>query len=126
ARSRFGRNAIEASKSNAGQDAAAPPRTELNPLARQLATQYQRDTFSPLMLSGVIRMVEFALVCLSGILSFLLYVGIDTSLVFYYPLIIVAGGALFVLLMEINDGYQINVLRSPGRNLRRLAISWAA
>ncbi len=29
-------------------------------------------------------------------------------------------------MMEINDGYQINVLRSPGRYLRRLFISWAA
>ncbi len=28
--------------------------------------------------------------------------------------------------MEVNDGYQINVLRSPGRYLRRLIINWAA
>lgn len=123
----FGRKAIEASsKQETGQDSKPKGPVKLSPLARQMAEQYQHDTFSPLMLSGVMRMVEFGLVFCSGILSFLLYVGIRTHLVFYYPLIMIVGGALFVLLMEINDGYQINILRSPGRYLRRLFISWAA
>ncbi len=119
----FGRKALEASGK---QDAGTHGPVKLGPLARQMAEQYQRETFSPLMLSGVMRMVEFGLVFLSGIASFLLYVGLGTHLIFYYPLTIIAGGALFVLMMEINDGYQINVLRSPGRYLRRLFISWAA
>jgi hypothetical protein len=123
----FGRKAMEASgKQEAGQDARSQGSVKLGPLARQMAEQYQRETFSPLMLSGVMRMVEFGLVFLAGIASFLFYVGVRTHLVLYYPLIIIAGGALFVLLMEVNDGYQINVLRSPGGYLRRLFISWAA
>ncbi len=75
----FGRKAIEASsKQESGQDSNLKGQVKLSPLARQMAEQYQHDTFSPLMLSGVMRMVEFGLVFFSGILSFLLYVGIRT------------------------------------------------
>ncbi|MBC2884905.1 undecaprenyl-phosphate glucose phosphotransferase [Ochrobactrum sp. CM-21-5] len=95
-------------------------------MARQMAAQYQRETFSPLMLSGVMRLAEFGLVLITGILSFIFYVGFSSELVLYYPLVTAAGGALYVLLMELNDGYQINILRSPSRHLKRLVISWAA
>ncbi|MBB5701505.1 Undecaprenyl-phosphate glucose phosphotransferase [Ochrobactrum daejeonense] len=115
-----------ASGPDSGQNVRPQGPVELGPLARRMAEQFRHDTFSPLMLSGVMRMVEFGLVFLTGIVSFLFYIGIRTHLVFYYPLIIVAGGALFVLLMEVNDGYQINVLRSPTRHLRRLIVSWGA
>ncbi len=114
-----------ASGPDSGQNVRPQGPVELG-LARRMAEQFRHDTFSPLMLSGVMRMVEFGLVFLTGIVSFLFYIGIRTHLVFYYPLIIVAGGALFVLLMEVNDGYQINVLRSPTRHLRRLIVSWGA
>jgi len=119
----FGRKAIEAS---AGQVSKAQEPVELSPLARSIAAQYQRDTFSPLMLSGVVRLVEFGLIFLTGILSLGYYVGLQSNYLLYYPLIIIAGGMLYVALMEINDGYQVNILRSPTQHLRRLVISWAA
>nr|WP_254799324.1 undecaprenyl-phosphate glucose phosphotransferase [Falsochrobactrum sp. TDYN1] len=99
---------------------------KLNEMAYQMAAQYKRDTFSPVMLSGVMRLAEFGLIFLTGILSFAFYVGIGGHLDIYYPLITTAGGTLFVLMMELNDGYQINILRGPLRHLRRLIISWAA
>ncbi len=59
----FGRKAMEASsKPDSGPDSKPRGPVELSPLARQMAEQYQRDTFSPLMLSGVMRMVEFGIV----------------------------------------------------------------
>ncbi|TIU37464.1 MAG: undecaprenyl-phosphate glucose phosphotransferase, partial [Mesorhizobium sp.] len=39
----------------------------INDVARQVASQYRRDTMSPIMVSGVLRMVEFALLFLSGL-----------------------------------------------------------
>ena len=39
----------------------------INDVARQVASQYRRDTMSPIMVSGVLRMVEFALLLLSGL-----------------------------------------------------------
>ncbi|WHS30799.1 undecaprenyl-phosphate glucose phosphotransferase [Brucella sp. NM4] len=119
----FGRKAIEAS---AKQDSKPQEPVGLSPLARSIAAQYQRDTFSPLMLSGVVRLVEFGLIFLMGILSLGYYVGLQSDYLLYYPLIVIAGGVLYVALMEINDGYQVNILRSPTHHLRRLIISWAA
>ncbi|MBA8838445.1 MULTISPECIES: undecaprenyl-phosphate glucose phosphotransferase [unclassified Ochrobactrum] len=119
----FGRKAIEAS---AKQDSKPQEPVELSPLAQSIAAQYRRDTFSPLMLSGVVRLVEFGLIFLMGILSLGYYVGLQSNYLLYYPLIIIAGGVLYVALMEINDGYQVNILRSPTHHLRRLIISWAA
>jgi hypothetical protein len=48
---------------------AGPARgpAELNTIARQVATQYRRDTMSPVMVSGVLRLVELGLLFLSGV-----------------------------------------------------------
>ena len=42
----------------------------MNDVARQVASQYRRDTMSPVMVSGVLRLVEFALLFVSGIPGF--------------------------------------------------------
>lgn len=65
----------------------------LNAMARQMVAQYERNTLSPTMLSGVIRLVEFGIVMLTGMLSFTYYVSFNSSLILYYFLIMLAGGA---------------------------------
>ncbi len=97
----------------------------LSDIARQIAAQYKRETLSPAMLSGIMRLAEFALVFATGIFSFIYYVGLGTKLDLYYPLIVITGSALFVVIMELNSGYQLNTLRSATRNLRRVFINWA-
>lgn len=98
---------------------------KLNELALRMANQYRKDTFSPVMLSGIMRVAEFSLILLAGVLSLIFYVGVSTPLLVYYLLITVCGGTFFVLLMEINDGYQLSVLRSPLWRMQRLIASWA-
>ena len=39
---------------------------QLNATARQVASQYRHDTMSPIMVSGVLRLVELALLVVSG------------------------------------------------------------
>lgn len=97
---------------------------ELNPMARQMAAQYARDTLSPSMFSGVIRLVELGIVLITGLLSFSYYVSFNTPHIFYYFLIMFLSGALFVLIMEMNNGYQINILRRPSRYLKRVFMAW--
>ncbi|AIJ67550.1 undecaprenyl-phosphate glucose phosphotransferase [Brucella suis] len=115
----------EAAIAAASQDSGPQEKTGLSDMARQMAAQYQRETLSPAMLSGMMRLVELTLIFATGILSFAYYVGLNTNLNFYYPLIIIAGSALFVMLMELNGGYQPGVLRSATRNLRRVFVNWA-
>lgn len=98
---------------------------ELNPMARQMAAQYARDTLSPTMFSGVIRLIEFAIILITGMCSFAYYVSFDTPHLVYYFLVIIVSGGMFVLIMEMNNGYQINILRSPSRHLKRVFMTWA-
>jgi len=118
---------VDPEASNAKDTNGSKPSEQngLNAMARQMAVQYERNTLSPTMLSGVIRLVEFGIVLVTGILSFAYYINFNTSLLIYYLLIMLAGGGLYVLMMEMNNGYQINILRSPSRHLKRVIISWA-
>jgi len=86
---------------------------DLNTVAREVANQYRRDTMSPVMVSGVLRLVEFALMMLCGIVPCLVYVGIRSLVFWHYPLIILCGSLIAVVLMEFTDGYQMSALRSP-------------
>ncbi|PYE87161.1 undecaprenyl-phosphate glucose phosphotransferase [Phyllobacterium leguminum] len=112
---------IDASMSDGGE---ADESIKLNATAAEVAYQYRRDTIAPVMVSGLMRIVEFSLVLLSGLTIFVAYVGFYTYLAYIYPLAILAGSLLYVLLMEMSDGYQIMALRHPARNLGRLAVSW--
>jgi Undecaprenyl-phosphate glucose phosphotransferase len=120
--SRFSQEAVRSFK-NEGEKAAAP--RELNEIARTIATQYRRDTMSPVMVSGVLRLAEFAMLALSGLALFVLYVGTGTNLNLHYPILIGGAAALAVLLMQILDCYQIAALMRPGSILRRIILAWS-
>lgn len=96
---------------------------QLNDVARQVASQYRHDTMSPVMVSGVLRLVEFALLVLSGIALYGYYVGFS-HLYWRYPAIIVGGSLVTVVLLELSDLYQISALRRPIVHAGRLLLIW--
>ena len=98
---------------------------QLNETARQVAAQYRRDTMSPVMVSGVLRIVELALLVLSGATLFVYYVGLGTDLDWHYPVVIAGASLLAVILLEITDCYQLAALMRPVSNMARIAIAWA-
>ncbi|TIS54134.1 undecaprenyl-phosphate glucose phosphotransferase [Mesorhizobium sp.] len=97
----------------------------MNSVARQVASQYRRDTMSPIMVSGVLRMVEFALLFLSGLWVYFHYVGFFNYLAWQYPLTIAATSFLAVVLFDVTDCYQIAALMRPIANSGRLLLVWA-
>ena len=103
-------------KSQAGQ---------LNETARQVAAQYRRDTMSPIMVSGVLRIVELALLVISGAILFVHYVGLGTQLDWHYPAVIACASLFAVILLDITDCYQLPALMRPVPNITRIAIAWA-
>jgi Undecaprenyl-phosphate glucose phosphotransferase len=98
--------------------------SDLNPVARQVAAQYRRDTMSPVMVSGVLRLVEFGLMALSGFAIWINYVGIF-RLGLQYSAVIVGGSLLAVVLLEFSDAYQMATLRSPLAHLGKLLVVWS-
>src|SRR5690606_26892881 len=100
------------------------PAGELNPMARQIAAQYRRDTMSPVMVSGILRIAEFALLTISGLALYAWHVGLDTSLMLHYPVLIVLASAAAVLLLEITDNYQVARLRHPLGSIGTIVAVW--
>ena len=113
----------EAVRNHDGAPTGAPT-GELNPMARQIAAQYRRDTMSPVMVSGILRLVEFALLALSGLVLYALYVGVDTSMMLHYPVLILLASAAAVLFLEVTDSYQIARLRRPLASLGTVVLVW--
>lgn len=96
---------------------------DLNAMAKQIAAQYGRDTFSPVMVSGILRLVELGLFVLSGVAIFLFHVGIQTHLVWQYPAAIVAGSALSIVFLELTDSYRMAALRNPFSQMGRIVLA---
>jgi Undecaprenyl-phosphate glucose phosphotransferase len=109
-----------------GESTARQPRRELNDMARQIASQYRRDGLSPVMVSGVLRIIEFVLLGAVGFLIHALYVGKGPWLAWEYPAVILSGALLSVLFLNMADAYQFRILSRPARNLHRVLIAWTA
>ncbi len=102
------------------------PSPSLNAIARQIASQYRRDTMSPVMVSGVLRLVEFSVLFLSGVAVYCAYLGFFVHLAWQYPLVIAATSLLAVVLLDIGDCYQISALMQPLRSFGRVFMVWSA
>ncbi|BCH02690.1 undecaprenyl-phosphate glucose phosphotransferase [Mesorhizobium sp. 131-2-5] len=97
----------------------------MNDVARQVASQYRRDTMSPIMVSGVLRMVEFGLLFLSGLCVYFYFVGFFNYLAWQYPVTIATASFLAVVLLDVTDCYQVVSLMRPIPNFGRILLVWA-
>ncbi|MGB3502337.1 MAG: undecaprenyl-phosphate glucose phosphotransferase [Mesorhizobium sp.] len=105
-------------------DSAKRSPTTLNPMAQHIATHYRQDTMSPVMVSGILRIIEFVMLVVSGIALYLWQVGLATHLIWHYPVVIAGGSLLAVILLEFSDAYQMTALRQPFRTARRIILVW--
>ncbi len=106
------------------QTVAPSQASALNEIALQNAVQYRRDTMSPVMVSGIFRIVEFAILAMSGLILYLTYVGARPGFAWQYPVLILLAAGCAVLLLEMTDNYQMAKLRSPFRSFGMVALSW--
>lgn len=97
----------------------------LNEVAQHVAAQYHRDTMSPVMVSGVLRIVEFAVLFLSGIAIYCLYLGAFTHLAWQYPVVLACASLVAVILMELADCYLVSALMRPVAIFTRILTVWA-
>ena len=118
---RFSLDAVRKFEGASGKD----PADRMSDVARQVASQYRRDTMSPVMVSGVLRLVEFALLFLSGVTVYCIYEGFFTYLAWQYPLAMAGASFLAVILLELSDCYQVSALMRPLTNFGRILLIWA-
>ncbi|MGB3898115.1 MAG: undecaprenyl-phosphate glucose phosphotransferase [Mesorhizobium sp.] len=119
---RFSREAVQRLE----RPADNKPSPGLNAVAKQVASQYRRDTMSPVMVSGVLRLVEFSLLFLSGVTIYIVYLGFFTYLAWEYTLITAAISLLTVALLDIGDCYQVPALMRPLQSFTRILLVWSS
>ena len=107
------------------QSAGNGPSGGLSDLARQVAAQYGRDTMSPVMVTGVLRLIEFALLFLSGLALYVYFEGFFHNLGWQYALTFGSASLLAIVLLDIADCYQISALFRPVANFGRILAMWS-
>ncbi len=99
--------------------------SELNDFARRTAQQFREDKFSPSIITGLFRLMDFVALFLIGYAINLLYVKPDIELAMIYGVVLAVGAGVSVLFIQIADGYLISMLRTPSAALPRVLTAWA-
>ncbi len=101
-------------------------KAEISALARQIAGQYSMANYSPSIVIGQLRFLEFfSLLSIALATNFFLAEDpyahlLDTGISGF------AGALLALLFMQASDCYHVSILRSPMRSMARVIGSWMA
>jgi len=80
---------------------------------------------SPIVLAGLVRMVEFALIVAVGLAIFLVYIPGEDALHWRYAGATLAIAVLSILAFQIADVYQVQAFRGHEKQYMRLASAWS-
>jgi Undecaprenyl-phosphate glucose phosphotransferase len=122
---------IAASAVTADSPAVARPgmpkrRADLNPVAEAAAIGMAGRTISPVLLSGIARLVEFIALVAIGAAIHAWHVAPTDGYSWSYAIPLVAGGALAIIGIQMADGYTIGALRHSVTTLGRVYVAWSA
>src|ERR1044072_5550977 len=120
------RQGMQAVSASAASGQANGPR-RLSPLALMVAAQPTIDAKSPIVLAGIVRITEFALIAAIGIVSYFAYVYPQYGQIFdlYYIGTAFAIAALAIVAFQVVDIYHIHAFRNPVNKLAKLTVAMA-
>jgi Undecaprenyl-phosphate glucose phosphotransferase len=125
-----GAHRVEASATTADAAGAAASSVRrsipLNDAARSAAEGLKRPVISPVLLGGLGRLLEFALLVVTGVAVFAIYLSPSLTLDGWYELSRIAGPLITVALVQTSGGYSLAALRHPLPALGRVWAAWAA
>jgi len=99
----------------------------LSPLAQLVAAQHIAPAFSPIVVAGIVRFVEFGLISLVGVLTYFGYVYPAYGQVFdwYYVATAFGVAALSMIAFQAADIYHVQAFRNPVSQCARLTVAWS-
>ncbi|MGA2894675.1 MAG: undecaprenyl-phosphate glucose phosphotransferase [Xanthobacteraceae bacterium] len=97
----------------------------LPPAALAVTAQRFKDAYSPIVLAGIVRVIEVALVAAVGFVLYLWYVVPVDGFARYYIGCIVAISLLSMLAFQIADINQVQAFRGHEKQYMRLASAWS-
>ena len=116
-----------AASAAASAPAGRPPverRRRLSPAALAVASQKVGNAYSPIVIAGVVRVVDFALVSLTGIALYFAYVVPLNGFYWEYIAAILGMTAAAVICFQAADIYQVQVFRGQLRQMTRMISAW--
>ena len=111
----------------AAPQATAPRVTEpeLSNAARAVAAQPYEAAFSPIVLAGLVRVIEVALVAVVGFAVYVCYVVPAHGFAWHYFAAILGIALLAMLAFQVADIYQVQAFRGHEKQYMRLASAWS-
>ena len=97
----------------------------LSPEALAVAARPMAAPISPIVLAGIVRIGEFALIVLVGLLLYGLYLPPIEGLHWRYLIASVAIATLSTLAFQIADIYQVQAFRGLEKQYMRMASAWS-
>tara|TARA_B100000949_G_scaffold127020_1_gene112191 strand:+ start:91 stop:1644 length:1554 start_codon:yes stop_codon:yes gene_type:complete len=102
-----------------------PEPDELNRIAKQTARRLAQESYTPTMITGLLRLGEFCALFLTGLAIHLFYDGptLQLTAIYYAPALLL-GSTMTVLFMQLSDCYQVPALRTAIKTYPRVLASW--
>ena len=114
---------------DAAAGAGSPPREErrrrLSPAALEVVNQKVRPAYSPVVIDGVVRIVDFVLIGAVGITLYLAYVARLDGFRWSYIAAILGMTFSAILCFQAADIYQVQTFRGRFRQMTRIISSWS-
>jgi Undecaprenyl-phosphate glucose phosphotransferase len=104
---------------------AKPAPRALSATAQRIAAQPLVAAYSPIVLAGSVRMIEFALVLLVGTAVYVGYVVPIDGFAWHYVTAIVSISVMATLSFQAADIYQVQAFRGYEKQYFRLASAWS-
>lgn len=102
------------------------PSAQLASLAEAMAGQSAQPAYSPIVLAGLVRIIEFALIFISGVVIHALYVGLPhQGFAIEYYAIVSAVSLLSLIVFQAFDLNHVAAFRAPALYGFRLASAWS-
>ncbi len=123
-RAKFGSTAILGSLDHSLAATDVPTRPTLSADAVEIARRFSENAISPVILLGMMRLVEFSVLFLIGLVIFLGYVEGSSGFDLNYLAPLTVGSILAVLFIQAADGYSTTALRSVISQSGRVMAAW--
>jgi len=105
--------------------AAVERRRRLSPAALAVANQQVRSAYSPIVIAGAVRIIDFLTLSFVGVALYFGYVVSLSGFHWAYIAAITGMSAAAVICFQSADIYQIQVFRGQLRQMTRMISSWA-
>jgi Undecaprenyl-phosphate glucose phosphotransferase len=108
-----------------GANGRAAKSAQLSQAALAVVKERHRDAYSPIVLAGLVRLIEVALVVAVGFAIYIGYVLPANGFAWFYVPAILGIALLAMLAFQVADIYQVQAFRGHEKQYMRLASAWS-